>query len=78
MTFRKVLTELKPSVFFIEETKYKDVGKLKFENYLIFELVRKSRDGGGGLAIGCDKELKPAWVREGDDNVEALYQLISL
>ena len=72
MTFRKVLTELKPSVFFIEETKYKDVGKLKFENYLIFELVRKSRDGGGGLEIGCDKELKPAWVREGDDHVEAL------
>ena len=59
MTFRKVLTELKPSVFFIEETKYKDTGK--------FDLVRKSRDGGGSLAIGYAKELKPAWVREGDE-----------
>ena len=72
LTFKKVLVELKPSVFFVEETKFKDVGKLKLENYLIFELVRKSKDGGGGLAIGCIKELSPSLVREGDDNVEAL------
>ena len=72
LTFKKVLSELKPSVFFIEETKYKDTGKLKLENYVVYELVRKSRDGGGGLALGCAKELKPAWVREGSDDVEAL------
>ena len=71
-TFKKVLSELKPSVFFVEETKCKDEGKIQLDDYLIFELVRKSRDGGGGLAIGCIKELKPAWVREGDDHVEAL------
>ena len=72
LTFKKILAELKPSVFFLEETKMKDSGKLKLDNYMIFELVRKSRDGGGGLALGCDKALKPAWVREGDDEVEAL------
>ena len=70
-TFRKVLTELKPSVFFVEETKYKNSGKLKFENYVIFELLRKNKDG-GGLALGCAKELQPVWLREGDDSVEAL------
>ena len=42
------------------------------ENYIIYELVRKRINGGGGLALGCDKDLNPAWVREGDDNVEAL------
>ena len=67
-----MLSELKPSVFFVEETKFKDTGKFKLDNYLIFELVRKSRDGGGGLAIGCIKELKPTLVNEGDDQVEAL------
>ena len=41
-------------------------------NYIIYELVRKSRNGGGGLALGCAKELKPTWVREGNDEVEAL------
>ena len=70
-TFRKILSELQPSVFFVEETKYKDIGKLKVENYIIFEMVRKNRDG-GGLALGCVKELKPVWVREGGDDVEAL------
>ena len=52
LTLKKVLSELKPSVFMVEETKFKEVGKLKLENYVIFEKVRKSRDG-GGLAIGC-------------------------
>ena len=70
-TFKKVITELKPSVFFLEETKVKDVGKIKLENYIIFELVRQDR-GGGGLALGCDKDWNPVWVREGDDMVEAL------
>ena len=26
----------------------------------------------GGLALGCLKDLQPAWVREGNDQVEAL------
>ena len=70
-TFKKVLSELKPSVFFIQETKFKTEGKLKLDNYSVFELIRKNREG-GGLAIGCANSLKPAWVREGDDDVEAL------
>ena len=76
-TFKKVLSELKPSIFFIEETKYKETGRIKLENYVIFELVRKSRDG-GGLALGCVKDLQPVFVREGDDNVEALSVEISV
>ena len=72
MAFEKVLDDLKPGVFFIEETKLKDSGKLKFENYIIFEKVRKNRDGGGGLAIGCLKDLHPVWIREGIDPVETL------
>ena len=78
VTFKKILNELKPSVFLIEETKYKDEGKLKIENYIIFELVRKSRDGGGGLALGCIKELNPVWVGDGGNDVEALSVVISV
>ena len=65
LTFGKVLFDLQPTVFFIEETKYKNEGKFKFENYEIFELTRKNREG-GGLAIGCLKSLSPVWVRDGD------------
>ena len=46
-TLKKVLLELKPSVFFLEETKYQDSGRFKFENYEIFELIRKDKEGGG-------------------------------
>ena len=56
-SFKNVLNELKPIVFYVEETKLKDEGKLKLDNYDVFELVRKSRVGGGGLALGCLKEL---------------------
>ena len=63
-TFKKVLIKLKPSVFFVEESKYKASGRLKLENYIIFELIRQTR-AGGGLALGCAKELQPVWLREG-------------
>ena len=59
-------------MFCVEETKLKDEGKFKIDNYDIFEHVRASRDGGGGLALGCMKELQPALVRTGGDTVEAL------
>ena len=70
-TFKKVLLNLQPSVFFVQESKYKTIGKLKIENYIIFELVRQNKEG-GGLVLGCAKELQPVWLREGDDQVEAL------
>ena len=71
LTFKNVLFELQPLVFFIEETKFKTSGKFKIDNYDIFELTRSDREG-GGLALGCLKSLNPVWVREGDDRVEAI------
>ena len=71
-SFKNVLHELKPAVFCVEETKLKDEGRIKIENYDIFEHVRKNRDGGGGLALGSLKELNGVLVRTGEDKVEAL------
>ena len=71
-SFKKVLHDLKPAVFFLEETKYQDSGRIKIgDNFHIYELIRKDKKG-GGLALGCLKNLNPTWVREGDDMVEAL------
>ena len=72
LTFKKILKELKPSVFFIEETKLKDAGKIKLENYIIFERPRKNKINGGGVALGCINELNPVWVKEGENDAEAL------
>lgn len=46
-----MVKDLQPSVFFIEETKFKEEGKFKIDNFVIFELVRDSKEG-GGLALG--------------------------
>ena len=77
-TFKKIISDLQPALFFIEESKFRDEGRLKIENFLVFELTRASRDGGGGLAIGCIKELKPVLARKGNDTIEALTIDISL
>ena len=72
MTFKKVLNDLKPGVFFLQETKMKEIGRLKCENYIVFENIRENRDGGGGVAIGALEELNHVWVKEGNGQVETL------
>ena len=55
----------------VEETKFKNEGKFKIDDYIIFELTRENKDG-GGLALGCVKELKPVLLHKGNQEVEAL------
>ena len=71
-TFYKVINDLNPSIFFIQETKLKEKGKLKVDDYVIFEKLRSTRKNGGGLAIGAKPEFNPTWVREGDEDLETL------
>lgn len=73
-SFNEMLSKLCPGVFFLEETKMKRPGKIKTkmsEKYIIYELTRKN-SGGGGLAIGVDKNLNPVWIDEGNDEVEVI------
>ena len=52
-SFDKVLEDIQPGVFFIQESKMKRMGKINTENakkYQIYELLRKS-EAGVGLAI---------------------------
>ena len=73
-SFENILSSVKPSIFFIQETKMRKQGKIRTvlsENYHIFELIRKEKHG-GGLAIGVVKDFEPVWIGEGDDEVEIL------
>ena len=79
-SFNNVLESLKPTVFFIEETKLRKQGSIKTEetkHYQIFELNRKDKQG-GGLAIGALDGVNPVWIREGSDDVEILVIEISV
>ena len=71
-TFKKIIRELDPSMFFVQETKFKEEGKIKISDYVIFEKVRNAKNNGGGLAIGCKPDLNPVWVREGEEDLETL------
>ena len=72
LSFKKVLNDLKPSVFFVEESKMKTPGRIKMNNYVVFEKIRNKNENGGGLAIGCIPELNPIWVKESPDPIEAM------
>ena len=78
-SFDKVLYDIQPSIFMLQETKRKvGCAKMKaknLENFQVFELRReKSREEGGkglcggGLAIGALHDMKPVLVRQGDDD----------
>ena len=69
-----VVNTFSPSVFCLQETKVQKPGKIRFEgaqNYVIYELTRKNKTG-GGLAIGVKKDLEPGWAGEGDNETEVL------
>ena len=75
-----LLGSVRPSIFFLQETKRKKQGGWKIQNgrnYQIFELLRKEKVG-GGLAIGVVPELNPVWISEGNDEVEVLVVQVEI
>ena len=54
-SLKKVLSDLEPSIFFLEETKCKTMGSIKLKNYIVFEQIRPNQykgGGGGGVVLG--------------------------
>ena len=80
-SFDKLLADTNAGVFFIQETKMRKEGKIKTAHtskYQIFERIRKTGKGGGGLALGVHHDLSPAWVGEGENEIETLSVEISV
>ena len=86
-SFNKLLSDLKPSIFGLQETKLKvNDPPIKCENlinYQTFELRREieKEDGGkglagGGLALGALHNLRPVLTRQGDDIAECISVLV--
>ena len=86
-SFDKLLFDLQPSIWMLQETKRKQISpKMKAKNskLQVFEMCRiktKEEEGknlnGGGLAIGALHDLKPMLVRQGDDDVECMTIQVS-
>ena len=56
------------NIFSINETHYTNKGKLKIDNFEMFEAIRKKRDKGGTL-LGIHKGLNPILINEYSDRI---------
>ena len=70
-SFHKLISDIQPSLFFLQETKFTSKGNIKIPNYKVFELLRDYTSG-GGIAIGALCDLNPIWVKDGGQQAEAL------
>ena len=72
-SFLEMLTNMKPQVVTIQETKLKKKNQIKAEGYDFFEKIRDKKDG-GGLMIGVrnDIECVPVVISRQDEDVEIL------
>ena len=65
------LDQLKPSIFFVQETKFMKKGLFKANNYEIFEYIRPT--GGGSILTGVHENLYPVLISDGsEDDIEIL------
>ena len=63
-------------MFTIQESHFGKKGKLKVENYEIFEAIRKKQKG--GTIIGVHKGLKPILIKEYSDEFELIVVEIQI
>ena len=82
-SFDMVQYYIQPSIFMLQETKQKSsCAKMKaknLDNFQVFELRREKskKEGGkglsgGGLAVGALHDLKPVFIRQGNNDMECI------
>ena len=70
-SFYRNISIFNPGVIFIQESKARRKGKIKLNNYTIFEKIRKQNNG-GGLLTAVHSSLKPVSISDDDDDEEIL------
>ena len=70
-TIRKLIREYNATIVTIYDTKYVQSGEMNFDGFFTYENLRSSREG-GGVALSAIKELNPAFVCDGGQEVEAI------
>ena len=72
-SFYRNIENFKPGVYFIQESKCKRKNKVKHDEYIMFELIRK-HNAGGGLLTAVHKNLSPVSVSEDTDDEVLVVQ----
>ena len=55
----------------MQETKCQQAGQIQLEGYFTYEHLRINKEG-GGVAVSALKVLRPVFVRDGGEMVEAV------
>ena len=79
-SFNNVLTNLKPHIWMVQETKLKPHERINCEalnDYQVFYLYRHDSQG-GGIALGITKKLESTFVTEGNDDTEVMVALVTV
>ena len=59
-----------PSILSLQETKFQVSGKHNIEGlWTVYEHLRSEKTAGGGILMAVVKDLNPALVRDGGDEV---------
>ena len=61
-----------PAILSLQETKFQTAGRHNLDGYFSYEHLRTEKTAGGGIYMAVKKELNPALVRDGGEEVEAL------
>ena len=70
-TIKNFIRESKATIIAMQETKYSQNGLTNFDGFYTYENLRSNKDG-CGVALSALKELSPAFVCDGGNNVEAI------
>ena len=69
-SFKSEISNSKAAIFTIQESHFNKKGKLRLENFEVFEAIRKKQKG--GTIIGAHKGLDPVLIQEYSDDFELL------
>ena len=69
-SFKNEISNSNAAIFTIQESHFNKKGKLKLENFEVFEAMRKKQKG--GTIIGAHKGLNPVLIEEYSDDFELL------
>ena len=59
------------AMFSVQETQFKKRGKFQYDDFIIFEAIRKNNEKGGTM-VGIHKYFEPVLVEEYEENFELL------
>ena len=69
-SLKNEINNISASIFTVQETHFAKKGKIKMENFTIFEAIRKKHNG--GTIIGVHNSLKPMLISEYCDEFELI------